>query len=50
MEIKENYEPTAVIKETYEPPALVEVGGFAEKTLGVGSAYSEGPYAHRLFG
>ena len=42
MESKETYAPRALVKETYEPPALVEVGGFAEKTMGACSRTPEG--------
>ena len=42
METKETYELPALVKETYEPPALVEVGGFAEMTMGACSRTPEG--------
>ncbi|GAA1247049.1 hypothetical protein GCM10009609_08250 [Pseudonocardia aurantiaca] len=50
MESMETYEPAAVVKETYEPPALVEVGGFAEQTMGAGYVYPEGRPAMRYLG
>ncbi|GAA1202152.1 MULTISPECIES: lasso RiPP family leader peptide-containing protein [Pseudonocardia] len=50
MEITETYESPVPVKETYEPPAFVEVGGFAEQTMGAGYVYPEGRPAMRYLG
>lgn len=46
METTQTVEP--LVLDTYEPPALVEVGGFAELTMGACSRTPEGSGRYRF--